>query len=110
MTDVARMELLVGLALAGGSLIAADAAAHAQTAAFSLQTLNKHTDIACVYHCDFGNAVYDYDPFRTLYQAGPVRVSQPWRSCRQRALAISGLVDGWSVRSCRASNPDMGDH
>ncbi len=77
MTDIARRDVLTGLAVAGGALAAQAAGAQAQV--LDLKTVKKDTDIACVYHCDFGDpgrigqmitnidnhlSVYDYDPFK----------------------------------------------
>jgi intracellular sulfur oxidation DsrE/DsrF family protein len=77
MTDIARRDVLAGLAVAGGALAAQAGAAQAQV--LDLKTVKKDTDIACVYHCDFGDparigqmitnidnhmSVYDYDPFK----------------------------------------------
>lgn len=77
MTDIARRQVLTGLAIAGGAL--ATQAASAQAQVLDLKTVKKDTDIACVYHCDFGDpgrigqmitnidnhlSVYDYDPFK----------------------------------------------
>ena len=77
MTDIKRRDVLAGLAVAGGALAAQASAAQAQV--LDLKTVKKDTDIACVYHCDFGDpgrvgqmitnidnhlSVYDYDPFK----------------------------------------------
>ncbi len=78
MTDIDRRNILAGLAVAGGA-VAAAAGAAAQTGVLDMKTVKKDTDVACVYHCDFGDAgrvgqmitnidnhlsVYDYDPFK----------------------------------------------
>lgn len=77
MTDIKRRDLLAGLAVAGGAVAAQ--AANAQAQVLDLKTIKKETDVACVYHCDFGEpgrvgqmltninnhlSVYDYDPFK----------------------------------------------
>ncbi len=77
MTDIKRRDVLAGLAVAGGALAAQASTAQAQM--LDLKTVKKDTDIACVYHCDFGDparvgqmitnidnhlSVYDYDPFK----------------------------------------------
>jgi hypothetical protein len=77
MADLKRRDVLAGLAVAGGALAAQASSAQAQT--FDLETVKKDTDVACVYHCDFGDpgrvgqmitnidnhlSVYDYDPFK----------------------------------------------
>ena len=77
MTDMLRRDLLAGAALAGGALAAANA--RAETGVAEIGSLKKETDVACVYHCDFGDAgrvgqmitnidnhlsVYGYDPFK----------------------------------------------
>ena len=80
MSTVARREVLTGLAVAGGALAAQAVAAEAQDARLlQPRSVKKETDIACVYHCDFGDpgrigqmitnidnhlSVYDYDPFK----------------------------------------------
>ena len=79
MTGIDRRDLLAGLAVAGGTLAAQAAAAETQNRVVDFKTLEKGTDIACVYHCDFGDpgrvgqmitnidnhlSVYDYDPFK----------------------------------------------
>ena len=78
MTGIARRDLIAGLAVAGG-VAAASAAVQAQSRILDLKTVKKDTDIACAYHCDFGDpgrvgqmitnidnhlSVYDYDPFK----------------------------------------------
>ncbi len=84
MTGIDRRDVLTGLAVAS-ALTATAAKAQAQSnapqqsRALDLKALKKDTDIACVYHCDFGDAsrvgqmitnidnhlsVYDYDPFK----------------------------------------------
>lgn len=79
MTDIARRDILTGLAIAGGAWAAEITSAQAQSATLDLKTVKKETDIACIYHCDFGDAarvgqmitnidnhlsVYGYDPFK----------------------------------------------
>lgn len=78
MTGIDRRDVLTGLAIAG-ALSAGASAAQAQSKVLDLKTVKKDTDIACVYHCDFGDparigqmitnidnhlSVYDYDPFK----------------------------------------------
>lgn len=77
MTDVRRRDLIAGLAVAGGALVAQAGTGAART--LDPKTVKKDTDVACVYHCDFGEparigqmitnidnhlSVYDYDPFK----------------------------------------------
>lgn len=77
MPDIDRRHLVSGLALAGG--LAAATAARAAPAPIDPKTIKKETDIACLYHCDFGDparvrqmitninnhlSVYDFDPFK----------------------------------------------
>lgn len=79
MSDIDRRNIIAGLAVAGGALAAQSAAATAETSVLDLKTVKKDTEIACVYHCDFGEpgrigqmitnidnhlSVYDYDPFK----------------------------------------------
>lgn len=74
MRQVNRRLILAGLALSAGSGLA-----RAEPKVLSLNDVKKDTDVACVYHCDFGDAqrlgqmatnvsnhlsVYDYDPFK----------------------------------------------
>ncbi len=82
MTGIDRRDVLTGLAIAG-ALSAAPTAASAQAPntgrVLDLKSVKKDTDVACVYHCDFGDpgrvgqmitnidnhlSVYDYDPFK----------------------------------------------
>ncbi len=78
MTGIDRRDLLAGLAVASGA-VAAVTTAQAQSRNLDMKALKKDTDIACLYHCDFGDAgrvgqmitnidnhlsVYDYDPFK----------------------------------------------
>ncbi len=77
MTDIDRRHMVSGLALAGG-IVAASSAGAAPTV-LDPKTIKKETDIACLYHCDFGEparvrqmitnianhlSVYDFDPFK----------------------------------------------
>lgn len=77
MTDIKRRDVLAGLAVAGSALAAQASVAQAQM--LDLKAVKKDTDIACIYHCDFGDpgrvgqmitnidnhmSVYDYDPFK----------------------------------------------
>lgn len=78
MSDIDRRDLLAAIAVGG---VAAASASPAQAApkALSFADLKKDTDIACLYHCDFGDdarysamlrninnhlSVYDFDPLR----------------------------------------------
>ena len=77
MAEIGRRHLLGGLA-AGGGLVATNAVlATPQT--IDMADLRKDADVACVYHCDFGDpgrvgqmitninnhlSIYDHDPFR----------------------------------------------
>jgi uncharacterized protein len=75
--EIGRRHLLGGLA-AGGGLLAAKAAV-AQPRAIDVADITKDADVACAYHCDFGDpgrtgqmitninnhlSVYDHDPFK----------------------------------------------
>lgn len=75
--DIDRRHVLTALA-AGGVVAAGGGPAQAAPKALSFADLNKDTDIACLYHCDFGNderystmlrninnhlSAYDFDPF-----------------------------------------------
>ncbi|MBS0243709.1 MAG: DsrE family protein [Proteobacteria bacterium] len=77
MSDLDRRSLVGVLAAAGGAIAAT--AARSEPAKLDLGALKKETDIACLYHCDFGDAkrigqmqtnianhlsVYDADPFK----------------------------------------------
>lgn len=53
MTDLDRRRLLGGLALAGGAAASASSAL-AAPAMIPLSALKKEADVACLYHCDFG--------------------------------------------------------
>jgi intracellular sulfur oxidation DsrE/DsrF family protein len=74
MKQVDRRLILAGLALSAGTGLA-----RAEPKVLSVKDLEKDTDVACVYHCDFGDpqrlgqmatnvsnhlSVYDYDPFK----------------------------------------------
>lgn len=61
MTKIDRRTLVGGLAFASGALAAGAAAAAPKQLA--LADLKKETDLACLYHCDFG------DPKRILQMA-----------------------------------------
>ncbi len=76
MTGIDRRTLLGGLAAAGGAISAQTALA--APAMRNIDELRKEADVACVYHCDFGDAarfssmisninnhysVYEADPF-----------------------------------------------
>ena len=77
MAEIGRRHLLSGLA-AGGGLVATKAVL-AKPQTIDMADLRKDVDVACVYHCDFGDpgrvgqmitninnhlSVYDHDPFR----------------------------------------------
>jgi intracellular sulfur oxidation DsrE/DsrF family protein len=72
-----RRGLMSGLLFSGGALAASRALAQSQKA--DLNAIKKDTDVACVYHCDFGDparvnqmvtninnhlSVYENDPFK----------------------------------------------
>ncbi len=76
MTQIDRRAVLGGIALAGGALTAAGA--RAAPSILPLAELKKDAEVACLYHCDFGEvprfsqmlnnianhyAVYGADPF-----------------------------------------------
>lgn len=77
MTDTSRRNFIGALALSGAALGATRVAA--APAQMSLSDIKKDTDIACLYHCDFGDAqrfsqmltnmnnhlsAYEFDPMR----------------------------------------------
>ena len=77
MTKIGRRDLVGGLVLGGGVLAAK--AAMAQTPTVDITTIKKDTELACAYHCDFGDpvrigqmitninnhmSVYGNDPFK----------------------------------------------
>ena len=77
MAEIGRRHLLGGLAVGGGLLAARAALAKPQE--IDMAEIKKDADVACAYHCDFGDAgrigqmitninnhlsVYDHDPFR----------------------------------------------
>ena len=77
MAEIGRRHLLSGLA-AGGGLVATKAVL-AKPQTIDMADLRKDVDVACVYHCDFGDpgrvgqmitninnhlSIYDHDPFR----------------------------------------------
>lgn len=79
MTDIDRRHVLAALA-AGGAAIAGSGAAMAAPKELNFSDMKKETEVACVYHCDFGDdkrfsamlrninnhlSVYDFDPFKT---------------------------------------------
>jgi intracellular sulfur oxidation DsrE/DsrF family protein len=79
MTEIDRRHLLVALA-AGGATVAGAASARAAPKELKLADIKKDTEVACLYHCDFGDdkrysamlrninnhlSVYDFDPLRT---------------------------------------------
>lgn len=76
---IGRREVLSVLA-AGGATAVAAGSAQAQTRDLVVANIKKETEIACVYHCDFGTdarysallrninnhlSVYEFDPFKT---------------------------------------------
>ncbi|NJM33618.1 MAG: twin-arginine translocation signal domain-containing protein [Rhodomicrobium sp.] len=76
MTDPTRRDVMRTLAIAGGSLAAGSALA--APAMLKLDELKKQANVACLYHCDFGDpgrfnqmlgnisnhySVYNADPF-----------------------------------------------
>ena len=54
MTDIDRRSLIGGLVAAGGAVVATAAAAAAPET-LDLANLKKEADVACLYHCDFGD-------------------------------------------------------
>jgi hypothetical protein len=79
MTDVDRRHLLITLA-AGGAAAVGAASAQAAPKELKLADMKKDTEVACLYHCDFGDdkrysdmlrninnhlSVYNFDPFST---------------------------------------------
>lgn len=54
MTDIDRRSLIGGLVAAGGAVVATAAAAAAPKT-LDLANLKKEADVACLYHCDFGD-------------------------------------------------------
>ena len=70
---------IVGVLAASGAVLASSQAARGDPAALDLATLKKDTDVACLYHCDFGEpqrfsqmlqnmlnhySAYDFDTFK----------------------------------------------
>lgn len=79
MTDTTRRDIVTGFAIVGGAMAAAGAASAQQLPTLDMTKVKKDTDVACIYHCDFGDpgrigqmitnidnhlSVYDYDPFK----------------------------------------------
>lgn len=79
MTELDRRHVLAALA-AGGAAVAGAVSAQAKPRELTLAELRKETDVACLYHCDFGDdkrydamlrninnhlSVYDFDPLNT---------------------------------------------
>lgn len=79
MTELDRRHVLAALA-AGGAAVAGAVPAQAKPRELTLAELRKETDVACLYHCDFGDdkrydamlrninnhlSVYDFDPLNT---------------------------------------------
>ena len=46
---------IVGALAASGAVLASTAGARANPVALDLSTIKKETDVACLYHCDFGD-------------------------------------------------------
>jgi intracellular sulfur oxidation DsrE/DsrF family protein len=78
MTDIDRRHVLAALA-AGGAAMAGTSAARAAPQELKFSDMKKDTEVACVYHCDFGDdkrysamlrninnhlSAYDFDPFK----------------------------------------------
>jgi intracellular sulfur oxidation DsrE/DsrF family protein len=78
MTGIDRRHLIAGAA-AGAGLVTATCTAFAEPQKLDVAALKKDSDIACAYHCDFGDprrlqqmvtnidnhlSVYDADPFK----------------------------------------------
>ncbi len=78
MTDIDRRHLLAAVA-AGGVVAAGTASAQAVPRLLPFADMKKDTDLACLYHCDFGNdkrysamlrninnhlSVYNFDPLK----------------------------------------------
>lgn len=55
MTDIDRRALLGGLALAGGAMATAGTGAVAAPQMMQFADMKKEADVACIYHCDFGD-------------------------------------------------------
>ena len=70
---------LIGTLAASGALLAASGTARSNPVALNLAQVKKETDIACLYHCDFGDprrfsqmlqnmlnhySAYDFDTFK----------------------------------------------
>ena len=79
MSDIDRRHVITGIAVAGGAVAAAASAKAQKLPTLDMTKVKKDTDVACVYHCDFGDpgrvgqmitnidnhlSVYDYDPFK----------------------------------------------
>jgi intracellular sulfur oxidation DsrE/DsrF family protein len=77
MTPCNRRDLIGGLAIVGSAVAAKSATAEQRV--LKLQDLKKDTDVACVYHCEFGDpkrvhqmvgninnhlSHYDFEPFK----------------------------------------------
>src|SRR5687767_10857638 len=77
MKDTSRRNFIGALALSGAALGASRV--HAAPAQLKLDEIKKDTDVACLYHCDFGDpqrfsqlltnmnnhlSVYEFDPMR----------------------------------------------
>lgn len=77
-TPIDRREVLGALAV-GGAAVAGSSVALAQSRELALADIKKETEVACVYHCDFGVdarysallrnvnnhlSVYGFDPFK----------------------------------------------
>ena len=70
---------IIGAMAASGAVLASTSAARADPAQLDLASIKKDTDVACVYHCDFGDpqrfsqmlqnmlnhySAYDFDTFK----------------------------------------------
>ena len=70
---------IIGTLAASGAVLAASSAVHGDPVAINLSDIKKETDIACLYHCDFGDrqrfsqmlqnilnhySAYEFDTFR----------------------------------------------
>jgi intracellular sulfur oxidation DsrE/DsrF family protein len=58
-----RREIVSALT-ASGAVLAAASGARANPVVLDPAGIKKETDFACVYHCDFGDPAYEFDPFK----------------------------------------------
>ena len=127
MPDIDRRQLLGALA-AGGGAVATTVAARAAPAELKLADLKKEAEVACLYHCDFGDdkrydamlrninnhlAVYNFDPLGTkiVIVAHSVGIKYhlkdlagtPWDAtpdaCDLAVQRVPGVVNGDLLRS-----------